>query len=402
MKSCPLCKQAGRSDSHFLSHCPFLPAEDRSYLSKSRLTTSALDDEPLAETSPPFSDDEYDPGPPSARVISRRVSTQRSPHFKAYYRQTPVLLTLDTGAETSMIKSSVAHSLGAHITKSSQQALQADGVTPMSVVGETRIILSRSGNQLVLDALVVDDLDVDVLAGNPFLITNDISLRPSKCQINIRDTETVHYEYHKAPQSSVHTVRRAQSYVIRTLSNASVLWPGEFIELDLPSDLGEDQSIAIEPHATDPKSARHKDPNAWPPPQIVDAVGTKIRLLNATDQPQPIRRHEHICTARHTSTAPPATSAVPCLSPPVVNCKNPRPFSSTVSLDPDGLLTPTQRQAFAIVLHDFDTVFDPQITRYNGAAGPIEATVNIGPTQPPQRKGCVPQYSRNQLTELQA
>ena len=41
-----------------------------------------------------------------------------------------------------MIKSSVAHSIGAPIKQSSQQALQADGVTPLAVAGETRLILS--------------------------------------------------------------------------------------------------------------------------------------------------------------------------------------------------------------------------------------------------------------------
>ena len=72
-----------------------------------------------------------------------------------------------------MIKFSVARSIGATIEKSSQQALQADGVIPLVVVGETRLILSRAGKQLALDALVSDDLDVDVLAGTLFLIAND-------------------------------------------------------------------------------------------------------------------------------------------------------------------------------------------------------------------------------------
>ena len=57
---------------------------------------------------------------------------------------------------------------------------------------------------------------------------------------------------------------------------------------------------------------------------------------------------------------------------------------------------------FQQLLQEYDRVFDPQITGYNGAAGPIQATVNIGPVQPPQRKGRIPQYSRNQLVELQA
>ena len=45
--------------------------------------------------------------------------------------------------------------------------------------------------------------------------------------------------------------------------------------------------------------------------------------------------------------------------------------------------------------------FSPTVDGYNGRAGQFEAKVNMGPVQPPQRKGCIPQYSRNQLEELQ-
>ena len=38
VRSCPLCKQAGRNDRHFLSKCTHLPAEDRAFLAKTRLT----------------------------------------------------------------------------------------------------------------------------------------------------------------------------------------------------------------------------------------------------------------------------------------------------------------------------------------------------------------------------
>ena len=78
-----------------------------------------------------------------------------------------------------MIKASVARSLDITIDKSSQQALQADGVTPLTVVGETHINLSRANKSLALDALVVEDLNVDILAGTTFLIANDVSVRPA-------------------------------------------------------------------------------------------------------------------------------------------------------------------------------------------------------------------------------
>ena len=47
-------------------------------------------------------------------------------------------------------------------------------------------------------------------------------------------------------------------------------------------------------------------------------------------------------------------------------------------------------------------MFDPNYAGYNGHVGPFEAVVNMGPVQPPQRKGHLPQYARNQLVELQA
>ena len=145
---------------------------------------STFDDEDpdYMDYAPPlFTAEDEHPSCTSARSVSLRVSTKQSPHFKAFYKHCRVQLILDTGAETSMIKSSLARSIGAPITKSSQQALQADGMTPLAVVGETRLILSRADKTLALDALVVDDLDVDVLAGTPFLIANDISVRPAKC-----------------------------------------------------------------------------------------------------------------------------------------------------------------------------------------------------------------------------
>ena len=57
--------------------------------------------------------------------------------------------------------------------------------------------------------------------------------------------------------------------------------------------------------------------------------------------------------------------------------------------------------AFSNILRKYDNVFDPAFKGYNGSVGPIQGIVNIGPTQPSQRKGRLPQYSRNKLVELQ-
>ena len=62
-----------------------------------------------------------------------------------------------------------------------------------------------------------------------------------------------------------------------------------------------------------------------------------------------------------------------------------------MQLDPDNQLPDPLCKQFRQVLQKFDSVFNPDIPGYNGAAGHIEATVNVGPVQ----------QSRNQLVELQ-
>ena len=69
---------------------------------------------------------------------------------------------------------------------------------------------------------------------------------------------------------------------------------------------------------------------------------------------------------------------------------------------PDQILPSNIVQQFTDLHTEFNTLFDPDFPGYNGAAGPIKAVVNMGPVQPPQRKGRIPQYSRDKLSELQA
>ena len=76
-------------------------------------------------------------------------------------------------------------------------------------------------------------------------------------------------------------------------------------------------------------------------------------------------------------------------------------FSDAVKVDPDKILPDTIRSQFRQVLQTHNEVFNPTIVGYNGTAGPVQASVNMVPVQPPQRKGRVPQYSRDKLVELQ-
>jgi len=92
-----------------------------------------------------------------------------------------------------MTRTSLARHVGAKVTKSSQTALQADGRTPLTVAGETCLPLIRHGRSLTLEALVVEDLDVDILAGTPFHDFQRHCSPPAKREIIIAGCDVASY-----------------------------------------------------------------------------------------------------------------------------------------------------------------------------------------------------------------
>jgi hypothetical protein len=160
------------------------------------------------------------------KTTTNRVSVKQSPHLQTFYAHHPLFLTLDTGAETSMIKTSIANEFGATIQKTTQKSLQADGITQLALIREVHLTLSLNRHNLQLDVLVVDSLDVDVLAETHFMITNDISLRPSKQEVAIQGCENVYYGS-RQPAGTIGSVRRTQTTVLRAPSSSTVIWPGQ-------------------------------------------------------------------------------------------------------------------------------------------------------------------------------
>ena len=97
---------------------------------------------------------------------------------------------IDSGATSNLIKESTAHFIKCPISKSSQVAVQADGQSELKVIGETRLVFSLDNFTFIFEGLVVDHLDVDILAGIPFMTVNDISIRPAKHQVILSNAST--------------------------------------------------------------------------------------------------------------------------------------------------------------------------------------------------------------------
>lgn len=402
-KSCPLCRTAGRVDfNHYLSECKFLPDSDRRYMVKARQIANIFEDpdDDVYETAPAETASDVHTVPVPLSTL--RVQVRQSPYMDIFYGHHTARVTIDSGATGNMIRLSTATALGVDIQTSSQSAHQADGSSPLKVVGETRMTVSRQDQEFTFDGLVVENLDVDILAGIPFMEANDVSIRPSKRLIMLGNGDTFTYGSVDSPGDK-HTVRRA--CVLRAPTASTTIWPGEFLELPVPEEYSRgDNVFAIEPRC-DNRSNPSTMTSAWPQPGVLTSVAGRIRIPNMTEDPQVLRKHEHFCQI-HTVSISDEVADTHCDGelPPLPIARSTSTsthFSSPVRVDPDDILPPKIKSQFSSLLMEFDSVFDPNITGYNGASGPFQACVNMGPVQPPQRKGRVPQYSRDKLTELQ-
>ena len=401
-KVCPLCKAANRDPNHFLSGCKFLPESDKRFISRARQV--------LIEDELEYEDDQLDvenfeqspesfveEGTTFDLANVRRVNVRSSPLFRTFYRHNPLAVTMDTGAETNLIWEQTARAIECPLYPSTQVAFQADGKTPLNVKGETHFTLTRDDLEFSFSGLVVDDLDVDILAGVPFMEENDISVRPRNKTITVGDTH--HFSY-KTTSPSCST--RCRSTVLRATSRTTV-WPGEFLDVNVGENLtlNNDSLVAIEPHTS--SSAME-----WPKPGVYQSVANHIRLVNSTDSPQVFKKHDHLALASPTFDPPlPATIPTKDCEPATILRSAPKPKhppirdACRIQLNPDGILDADVCRRFGEIHQRMESVFSPEYSTYNHKFGRFEAVVNMGPVKPPQRKGRVPQYSRDKLVQLQ-
>ena len=123
---------------------------------------------------------------------------------------------------------------------------------------------------------MVEELDVDILVEMPFKALNDISVRPSFQQISIQSSNILYYGA-EGPDTPQNHVRRTQSYVLRASPSSTFIWPGKYIDIQLPPQIHPDSILALEPRPDCVKSTRN-----WPHSNIVEAVAGHVRILNDT------------------------------------------------------------------------------------------------------------------------
>ena len=94
--------------------------------------------------------------------------------FSVFYNDEVLHLTIDSGCTGNIIRLNVVERLNIMMKPTKIKAKLADDKTYLEVVGEIDINLTRGKTSFKFEAIVVTQLGPDILAGTPFMKTNDV------------------------------------------------------------------------------------------------------------------------------------------------------------------------------------------------------------------------------------
>ena len=393
-KMCCLCDAAGRpeANTHFLSRCRFLPQKDKQYMSRVREITGDYESE--EEDYPHMSQAEHGiTKSVMSTPISSRVDVLPSPVLEVFTNNLSTEVTIDSGAEVNLIAESECKRLNLKISDTTQKASMADGTSALQIVGEVNFTCVREHHALKFSGLVVRNLNCPILAGMPFLVLNDVYIRPTAGTICIGDC----CKFQNKSRYTSSIVRTCTATILRVPQKV-VLMPGDEITVRVP-DKFKDQEVAVEPREISPSCTTVPD---WLPYHTTtSSFDGEIKLVNSSVEPVVIKKDEQFAQVRQLDSSP--IEAVPHI-PPVSSrpAKKCGPFAESIQVDPAKQLSQEQRDAFKEIHQEFDDVFSPELGMYNGKSGPFKHVINMGPNLPKQRPGRNPLYSRTNMEELQA
>lgn len=316
------------------------------------------------------------------------MSVEPSPRIKTFYEGQLVTLTLDSGANASMVSEETVKRLGIPISTTTHIARQADQ-SLLQVVGEAFFTVKRGPISLYVEALVVRNLNCDILAGMPLLRKYDVIIDIPGQRIQVSGKYNISMQHMPTNRTTA-----GEAHIIRCYERR-VLLPGEYMDFNTPFSTTGEQYFVIEPRSnTEP---------TWPKPDMITILDGHFCLTNDTNEALVLKKNQHVALIRPVVTSDQLEPRIVVSNTSTNDGNVPRinPASTKVSIDPDKLLDCNVRHQFNELHRQYEGVFEETIGKYNDASGRIRATVNIGKANPPKSKGMLPNYARGKMDEMQ-
>ena len=281
-------------------------------------------------------------------------------------------ITVDSGATGNFIKESVARELGLKIEKSDQKAVQADGETPLNVVGEVHVIFTRSKSKFNFDGLVVNNLDDDILGGAPFQKTNAVmSDFVNEIFIVNQPSQKCTFPFTKKQTA----ISGALTRLIKVQEDVTVA-PNDCLTVKVDKDLNKDQSYIVEP--------RYENEISWPPTQKVTAVGHKIKIKNENESPLFVPKNSFIQVRQMIDVDPTEVhETIADCDRDVKDALQYRCEINKVIIDEGKQMSKAGTERAREIIDKHQRVFGNDIPGYNGARGKFEASFEFSSHERP-------------------
>lgn len=398
-KFCPGCNYLAKElhlnvdYAHFPSQCP----RKRSVLRLLKLEEHHLDEEhedehhedPVEEEQPPV-----DEGNVSLQLKQssnmRQIWKSKSPTLQAYINDKEVSAIIDEGSEISAINDKIQTNLNIPLSRSVENA-KAAGSQNLPIIGETTndvnlVVPTVTGHNTEWNlgqCLVVKDLGVDVIIGEPAKIHNNITTHPTLQQatsIGLDCKENI-VPYSSNSSNSISCVNN--------ISTKATVYPNQMLFVNVPSEFKDCKQIVVEPN----------EQSSFPHPAIYDVKNGRVMLTNKNnfavnmDEETPLffTSLRKIYDINNDSMKQFEYS--PSFSEDVSSFEN-------VKIDPDNILTKEWKSVFKNVLSNFTDIITDVPGRYNGAYGQVTCSLTLTGTLPPSIKPRIPNYPDEKLRIL--
>ena len=143
--------------------------------------------------------------------------------------------------------------------------------------------------------------------------SNDITVRPAKCQVILGDG-TIHNYGSQQPVMINSTACRTN--VLHSPATSMTIWPGEFLTAS----------------------------QLWPQPTMVSSVTGKIRIPNLTPEPNFLKMEQTLVSFMPSTQQKPTAATQSCQSHHHPGHQNKTPCQMNVTLDPNNI-TPSEYQS---------------------------------------------------------
>ena len=136
-------------------------------------------------------------------MLSLQSGRSPKPYIAVCYGDHCFNLMLVSGSSVSMVDVYFADKVGLPMSPVTQRTPKPDHYAHGYAIGEVHCSFTYNDNLFDFDAIVVEHLNMNILAGCPFLEDNNIALRPARQQVIFDSGDIFQYESNPYDKSSL-------------------------------------------------------------------------------------------------------------------------------------------------------------------------------------------------------